>query len=34
LAALSAAAYVYPGATAKVPFFAVEASDITISSVG
>ena len=26
--------YVYPGASAKVPFLAVEASDITISSVG
>jgi hypothetical protein len=26
--------YVYPGASAKVPFLAVAASDITISSVG
>jgi hypothetical protein len=25
--------YVYPGASAKVPFLALEASDITTSSV-
>ena len=30
----SSVAHVYPGASANVPFLAVEASDITISSVG